>query len=204
MVRCAKGAYSPICGVEAERTHRLHHRRLQGFFLRHRRKDPGQAGCKHRFSGTRRPEHQQVVSTRGGQLQRAPCRVLAPHVTQIFDRGSPYRRRGIRRPGSAVAHELRVHLCQITGRKQAGAGRELRLMRIAGRDHENSARVAHLQRRRERTSGAAKRTVERKLADELVLVETFVGELSGRREDSGRDRQVVPASSPWGARPGLG
>ena len=79
-------------------------------------------------------------------------------------------------------------------REQARTGRELGFVCVVGRKHENAARIARVQRRGERAAGAAKPAVKRKLADELVLVEPFVGELSGRREDPGRNREVVPAS----------
>ena len=163
-------------------------------FLGHRREDPGQARREHRLPGAGRPQHQQVVAAGGGQLERAPRRVLAPHVAQIF--GSRGRRpvgRTSTGAGEALADELRMHLPEMARGEQARAGRERRLVCVVGRKHEDVARVAGVQRRGERAAGTAQRAVERKLADELVLVEPVVAELPGRGEDADRDRKVVAA-----------
>ena len=87
-----------------------------------------------------------------------------------------------------------MHLPEVACREQARAGREGRLARVAGREHEDVPRVAGLQRRGERAAGAAQRAVERELSDELVFAEPIVAELPGRREDPDRDREIVPAS----------
>ena len=184
----------PVPGVEAEGAHRAHHRRFERLFLGHGWKDPGQARREHRLAGAGRSEHQEVVVARRGQLQRAPRRELAAHVAQVLDGGDAGLRRRIGRFRGAVADELGVHLSERTRREQPGSRRELRLVRVVARDHEDAARVACMQRGGERAAGASQRPVERQLADELVLAEPVLAELSGRREDSDRDREVVPAS----------
>ncbi len=54
-----------------------------------RREQAGQAAREHRLADTGRPDHQQVVPARGGELERTPRERLAAHVGEIGRVGRP-------------------------------------------------------------------------------------------------------------------
>ena len=91
----------------------------------------------------------------GGELQRAPRRVLAPDVAQIFARGGAGLPGDVHRRRRGFTEELRLHLPEMARGKQARAGRERRLGGVAGRKHEDVSCVAGVQRRGERAAGTA-------------------------------------------------
>ena len=130
----------------------------------------------------------------GGQLECAPARVLASNVAQVLHRGIAGHRCAGGRRGRTVADELRVNLTEVAGSEQTRVDRELGLLRVVHRYHENAVCITHPERCGERSSGPAKTAVEGKLANKLVLVKPVVTELAGRSEHPDRDRQVVPAA----------
>ncbi len=57
-----------------------HHRNFQRFGRLQRRQDAGQAGGEQRFAGSGRAAHQQIMPTRGGDLQRTLGDLLPFHL----------------------------------------------------------------------------------------------------------------------------
>src|SRR5438105_734 len=73
---------APILMPKAARE-RLYRSRLERFLLRHGRQQSRKPLRKHRFSGAGRPEHQQAVSARRRDLERAFRVRLAMHIGKI-------------------------------------------------------------------------------------------------------------------------
>ena len=56
---------------------------FQGLAFGHRRQDAWKARREHRLARPRRPDHQDAVAARGGDLERALRLLLALHLVEI-------------------------------------------------------------------------------------------------------------------------
>jgi len=59
------------------------HGDLEQLRRRQRRKDGSEPRCQHRLAGTGRPDHEQIVTAGGGDLERALGAFLALDVLEI-------------------------------------------------------------------------------------------------------------------------
>ena len=87
MVRRTIGPPLPVGYIKTIAAHRLDGRRLHRFLLGHWRQDAGQTLREHGLAGTGRANHQQAVTSGGGNFQRTPGVTLAFDVEQIRMRG---------------------------------------------------------------------------------------------------------------------
>ena len=85
--------------------------------LAERRQDPGQPSREHRLARPGGPGEQEIVASRGCELERATRTLLAPHVCQIgrLRRGPAVRRRIVGRR-VALAAEVGGHLGEMPNR----------------------------------------------------------------------------------------
>ena len=63
--------------------HGVDPRHLERLVARERRQDARQAATEHRLARARRPGEENVVLARGGELERPPPALLAPHLREI-------------------------------------------------------------------------------------------------------------------------
>ena len=84
VVRRAEGRERDQRPARLERPRdRVDARHLQRLFVRERRQDPRQPPREHRLARAGRSREQEVVTTRGGELERAPGALLAADVGEV-------------------------------------------------------------------------------------------------------------------------
>ena len=141
------GHQGPRPGQDAQQ--RLDRRHLQGVPGLERGQQTGQPLGQHRLAGARRTDHEQVVPTRRGDLQREPRLVLARR--RHAGRARPPGRSPARRPRPARPRRPRPRPATGSGRParpacRAGStrhpGHERRLGGVVGRHHHRRRRRA--------------------------------------------------------------
>ena len=170
--------------------------RFERLFARKRRQDRRQTPCEHRLARTRRTDHDDVVPSRRGDLQRTFHMRLAPHVGEIL---RIVRRRRIERfvVGRHGRRNLRLavqvsdDLAQGRGADHLDAVDNRGLRRVFRRQHHPPQ---PLRTRPDRNGKHAphgfERAVERQFADEHRPGDRPGVDAAHRREDSHGDRQV--------------
>jgi hypothetical protein len=83
VMRSAIGPGGPARGIEPDAGSREHRCAFQRLRLAHLRQNPRQAGSEHRLAGSWRPEHQQSMRARGGDLERTLGARLALDVAKV-------------------------------------------------------------------------------------------------------------------------
>jgi hypothetical protein len=183
-------AASPILVPKAARQ-RLQGSRLQCLVLRHRWQQSRKPLRKHRFSGSRGAQHQQAVSARGGDLERAFRMRLAAHIDQI---GSLALGTG---DGAGIASRQQLapaKVCtdfeQASRRMNDGIANERGLDSARLRQDEGAAVAMRFQGHRQRAANRPQIASQSKLAGEFVAAEGIARNLPGGGKNSQRDGQV--------------
>ncbi len=176
---------------------------LQPFLVRQGREDGGEPLGHHALARAGRPGEQDVVSARGGDLQRALDRLLAHDVRKVEravlrPRGRRGRGRGERAPSGQV-REQRAEVGNginghTTGERSLGG---IRL----GYEYGFHPRVPRGERHGERAAHRAQHTGQRKLAEENGVLRRGV-DLARSSEDGQQDREIVGRSGLFGVRRG--
>jgi hypothetical protein len=157
---------------------------------RERREDPRKSSRQHRLPGARRPGEQEVVSARGGDLERTPCSLLSPYFGQVGDGLRLERVLFQRLEGRRVDLAPQVGDCfgEMANGYRLHAG-ERRLGRRLGRtDDPPQTRAPRAFRNRQRSGHGPDAAVEGELADRHVLGEPFRWQLSSRSKNREGDR----------------
>ena len=169
---------------------------LQRLFARQRRQDGRHPAGQHRLARTRRPDHQHVVTARGGYLQRTLHMRLALHIGKILfitarlrPERLPVRRH--RRRHLPFAVQQSDHLLQASGPDHLDAFDHGRLRGIRRRQHQPPQSLfprAH--RHRQHAPHGFQRPVQRQLPGEHRPGKRFGIHPRHRRENPDGDRQV--------------
>ena len=111
MVRRAEWAAFPVLKAKAAGAERGERGRFQRFLAAHRRQQSRETRGQHRFPGSRGPDHQHAVTSRGGDFERA-LRVRLPfHFREIrivrWDDGRLRRRPRQRLPAGQMSADLK-------------------------------------------------------------------------------------------------
>ena len=149
---------------------------LERLLERHIRQDSRQPPCEHCLARARRADHQQVVRTRGGDLERPLGLFLPPHLGEI-DVGAHSLvetlvrvRRGLREDTSSSKE--RRHLAQRSGTEHAQAIHHSRLREVLrGDDDALETLEACCERYRQRSPNRPHSTLEPQLTDDRVAIE---------------------------------
>src|SRR5690554_6335729 len=176
VVRRSKGTlgYQPrerLC----EPRHRVHAGGLQRLLKGHRRKDRWKTTCKHRLSGARWTDHQQVMPASRCDLEGSTRTMLATNIGEVrvvlhLGHHRLYRpwRRLHRRPRFALKKAQR--LLQATATHDLRVHHQRRLLHIVvGNDHATKPLLTCTQRQGEHTADGAQLSLKRELASDEVL-----------------------------------
>jgi hypothetical protein len=173
----------------------MDHRHFKQFARAERRQQRRQPRRQHRFSGSRRAVHQQVVAAGGRDLERAFGRLLPFDVGQIGQTGAGRAHRRLRPRHHLRSLEMIGELDQRARRENIDVGRRPGCLRPAfmRADEPVAARVGR-DRRRQRAGHRRDRAVERQLAEHGETLQRVGGDRAGGGHDAERDRQVVMAA----------
>jgi hypothetical protein len=177
--------------------HAMHLGGLDRLLEGHRRQDCRQPLGQHRLARTRRPDHQDVVAARGGDLERALGLFLAAHFAevdvvlagggeQLADVG------GVRLDLAQALEKIDRVAQRFDSQHRRSVARDRRLCGIFERQDDAGVMFrAREQRARQRTADSLDPTIERKLALDQVIAHPLGAERAGvGGQDRERDRQV--------------
>src|SRR5215468_8169611 len=119
--------------------HAPHGGHLDGFLQAERREDAAEPAGEHGLAGSRRPDHDQVVTSRGGDFERAFCPEVAAHVGEIQAlvgvRDAVQRSRSMR-ADRALPIQVLESLVDRGKRNHRDAAYHRRFLGVAGGDEE--------------------------------------------------------------------
>ena len=194
MMRTAERAGAGQGAARDQPRHRMDHRGLEQLGGRQRRQDAGQALRQHRLAGPGRTTEQQVVSARGGDLERPLRLVLPAHVPQVRNLGAVEHRPGLR---------LGQHLCtaKVVDQPDQRARRQHPSPAGPGRFRSAGLRADETQVHRAGRDGGGQgsgdgrdRAVQRQLTDGRPAVQGVRRDHAHGRHHGEGDRQVVVAA----------
>ena len=174
---------------------RRDHRDLEQLGRRERRQDRRQPRRQHRLAGAGRADHQQIVSARRRDLERALRALLALDVLQVERHARRLAHLRLRPHQHLRALEMVRELDQRAGRDDLHLGARPRGLRPAGigTDQAFAARV-RADRRRQHAGDGRDRSVEPELAQHREARNCVLRDRADRRHQAERDRQVVVAA----------
>ncbi len=181
------GTRQPSAGQRArDACHHRHFERLGGI---ERRQDAGQARRHQRFARSRRPDHQQIVRPRRGDLERALGGFLALDLAQIGSRRRHLDRAGLRRGEQAVALEM-IDQRQDVGRRDDPLPAPRRFRALRRRADQPEPALGRVQRGEQHAGRRRDSRVEAQFADDEIVGERLGIDHAHRGEQTERDRQV--------------
>ena len=203
VVRLARRAHPPPRHAEAS-AQAGDGRAFQRLVDRHGRQQAGEAVCQHRLARARRPDHEQAVATGRGDLQRALGTGLPLHVGQVGVGVGRAAGLGLHaRPAAAVGRqrlrrlgagrqELRDHVEQVPRAVHLGARHQGGLACTVAGQHEpgGDATAVQGQRHGQRAAHRPQLARQGQLAGEFVARESRRIDLTARRQDAHRNRQI--------------
>ena len=193
VVRRAKGTHAPGLRMEAA-GERGDGGARECLLLGERRQESRHALGEHRLSRSRRADHQQTVPAGRGDRQRTLRVCLAADFLEVREcRFADDARRGRQRQNRFAPGQVCADVQQCRGRMHDRIADERRFRCIGRRQHERAAGAARPQHHRQGPADRSQRAAERQLAGEFVQRERVRWDLTRRREDADRDRQVETA-----------
>lgn len=194
MVRVAEGPLPRDRAAAEQPRHAVNHADLQRLARRQRRQDAGQPLRQHRLAGARRADHEEVVISSRGDLERALGRLLALDVGEV----------GGRRLGAALRRLGRGQNLQtlemVDQREQARRRQDLDLAGpgglAAGRRRADQAQPRGMRADggRQHPRDRRDRAVERQLAQRCIAAHLLARQHLHRDQQAERDRQVEVAA----------
>ena len=173
----------------------VHARHFERLVDGERRQDRWQAARRHRLSASGWPDHQDVVTTRRGDLEGALEAVVAPYLREVDP--------GVGRTREQRARVDRNRRRRLRARQEGGEGpdrvdrddldrpRQRRFARARlGHDQPAQARAPAGVGHRERAAHRPHAPVEAELAAQRVPVERFGGQLPRRDQQRRREAEV--------------
>jgi hypothetical protein len=193
MMRGAERTFAEDPPAREQTRHRMQLRGLERLVVREARQDRGQAPREHRLAGPRRPDQQEVVTPRRGDLERATRLLLSTHLGEVDARRRRFRCRRVdvgRVPG---APEEPDDLGERRGRHHAQPLDLRGLGRVGRGDHDARELVpGRGDRNGDHARGGQDLALERQLAEERNAGERANRDLRGGREHGDGDREVQP------------
>ena len=174
---------------------------LEGFRVRQRRQDAAQTAREHGFAAAGTSPQQKVVAAGGGELERLFRQGLSAHIGEVCIVVLYGSRRFGRPLGNPIERALAAkephRLREMVDREHVDAADERRLARVRAREQDRAlARLRRRHRARERAANPPDRAVERQLAEQAHLAESFLRDPAVCGEHAERDREIE-------ARPGF-
>jgi hypothetical protein len=173
---------------------RLNHPELECFGRLERRQYAGEPCGQHRLPRSRRTDHQEIVPTGRGDLERALGAFLALDVLKVGARRARGGKARFRRRQELGTLEM------VDDRQQARRGNDLdlarpgRLAAATGGTDDAAAAARRRQRRKQYPGDAGQRAVERQLSQHRVLSELVRRQNIHRRQQRQGDRQIEMAA----------
>jgi len=160
---------------------------LYGFLQRERREDAAEPSGEHGLAGSRRPDHDQVVTSRRGDLKGALRPGVAAHVGEIQRlvrvQGAA-KRSGLVRGDRALPVQVLESLVERAEGNHGDATHHGRLLGVAGGDKEAmDAAPAAVERDGQHSAHGLDVPVERQLAEYRHVLEALRLEGLGGNED---------------------
>jgi len=169
---------------------RVDARDLQRSRVVEQRQDPGQPAGEHRLPDAGWAREQNVVPSRGRQLERTPCAGLPADVGQVGRCDGRRGRKLVRRGRSTFAAEVGDRLGEVTHRYRLDARERDFRPRLGGADEAAEPRAARAFGSRECAGYRAQASVECELSDRRVAVEAVAWDLVRGGQDGERDREI--------------
>jgi hypothetical protein len=179
-----------------EPRHRMDPRHLERSLRVERREDPRQPAREHRLSRARRPAEQDVVPTRGGELERAAGAFLPANVREVGRRrrAVAVRRKRRLRLQLELSSQVGRRLGEMVDRDRVDAGKSRLARGVPWAQETLDSEPARTFGDGENAAHPAQATVERQLADGSGAFERGPRQLLGRCEKCQRNRQVKAGS----------
>ena len=166
------------------------HRHFERFCGFKRRQYPRQAGSEQRLARARRPAHQEIMTARGGNLERALGDLLPFDLPQIGPAdgrlGLPRKRRG----QQTRALQMRDQCQQIRGGKHFDITRPSRFGTLCNRADQPLALPRGMKRGEQDSGRRRDPPVEPELADRDIMRQRLLIDRTDRREQTERDWKV--------------
>ena len=182
-------------GAREQARDRVYRRRLDGFLEARGRKQPREPPREQGLAGAGGTDQEQVVATRGGDLQRPACHGLTLDVAEVrhvlalgaaATVGRGRRRLPHRRPPRERVDRFR----ESPDRDQRQPGHRGRLARVRSGQDQTRASVARSQRHRQHAMRCLDGSVEREFAHDERVLEAMGRHVTRRCEHADRDGQV--------------
>ena len=195
MMRCAERARAGERAFLDLARHRGDHRNFEQFRGRERRQDRGEPRRQHRLSGARRPDHQEVMSARGRDLQCALRAFLSLDVLQVERRTADVAHLRLRAQQHLCALHVVGELDERPGRDDLHLGARPRgLGSACVRTDQTFAACVRADRCRQYARNGRDRAVEPEFAQHRESRNGVVRDGADRRHQAERNRQVEMAA----------